>query len=457
MNKYVKDKDFNKALYSVAIPVALQTMLSSSFSVVDQIMIGQLGSTDIAGVGLAGRFASLHGVVSGAIATVAGIMIAQYMGKKSRKDIEKSISVNILLALITAVIFTAVSLFFPSRIMSLYTEDVSTLDVAAGYLSVIAFTFVMQAVQGITATILRCMNKASFTLFAGIASAVINTFLNYLLIFGKFGVPAMGVKGAAIATVCAQCVYALILTTAAVSNFKKVYGSFRPSINLGADGFRQYLSILLPILITEFLWGLGENVYSTIYGHLGTEPCAAMTLISPVIVLTIGALSGVSQAAGIIIGKLLGKGDYDEAYEKSKLLMFYGLVCALILSFMLIILKKYYVNLYQVDDRVKTTAIMIMVAFATVSPIKTLNMILGGGILRSGGVTKLLTIIDTIGTWGFGVPLGLLSAYVWNLTIPNVYFLLSLEELVRLLISLFIFRKRIWMNSLKTTEEKENG
>ena len=210
----------------------------------------------------------------------------------------------------------------------------------------------------------------------------------------------------------------------------------------------EYLMILFPILVNEFLWSLGENVYAAIYGHLGTDSVAAMTLTNPIQGLMIGALSGLAGAAGVIIGKQLGKKNFDKAYADARKLLVMGLVGALALSVLLLAMRGLYVGIYRVDESVKQTASQILVAFAIICPVKVLNMILGGGIIRSGGDTKTVMCIDLTGTWIFGVPLGLLTAYVFHLSIPYVYFILSLEEVIRLLISLVIFRRKKWMQNL---------
>lgn len=211
----------------------------------------------------------------------------------------------------------------------------------------------------------------------------------------------------------------------------------------------QYLGILAPILVCEFMWSLGENVYAAIYGNIGTDACAAMTMTGPIQGLVIGALSGLAQAAGILIGKSLGNEEYDKAYKDSKRLMWYGLAGSLVLSVALVLLGQFYVRIYNVEPQVRTMAYQLLVVFAIVSPVKVQNMILGGGIIRSGGKTQYVMWVDLIGTWIIGVPLGLLSAFVFDLPITYVYFILSMEEVVRLLISVVIFRKKRWMRTLE--------
>ena len=436
---------FFASVCSLAVPVALQSMLQASFSIVDQIMIGQLGSVSVAGVGLAGKFASIYSVIVSAVGVVAGIMISQYLGQKNQREVRRIFFVNLLISLGLACVFTLLCGGFPSQIMGLYTTDVPMGQAAAAYLRIITATFVPIAGATMLSTLLRCLEKAQLPLYASIASAVLNTGLNYVLIFGRLGLPAMGASGAAIATVISTWVNFLLMLAMLGRNGSVLKASGRA----GKFNLRQYLAMLLPILVCEFLWSLGENIYAAIYGHMGTEASAAMMLINPIQSLVIGALCGLSQAASVIIGKKLGSKEYDEAYRDSWRLIRYGFIGSVILSALVVATSPMYVEIYQVDAAVKLLTRQILLAYALVAPFKVLNMIAGGGVIRSGGKTNYVMAIDIIGTWGFGVPLGLLSAFVWKLPIPYVYFLLSLEECVRFAITVVILRSKRWMQSLK--------
>ena len=212
------------------------------------------------------------------------------------------------------------------------------------------------------------------------------------------------------------------------------------------DGFLA--SVLLPLFVCEASWSLGENVCAAIYGRMGTEQSAAMTLTAPIQGLAIGALCGLSQAAGVIVGKRLGGEDYDGAYRAAKRLMVYGAVGASVLCAVVLLTSGAYVEIYQVSRTVKRLTRQILFVYALAAPFKVLNMILGGGILRSGRRTAYVMGIDMLGTWGFGVPLGLLGAFVWRLPIASVYLLLSLEECIRFAISMAVFRRKRWMRRL---------
>ena len=366
----MRSNSFVKSVIKIAIPVALQCMLQSSFSIVDQVMVGNLGSTSVAAVGIAGKLSSLYAVVIGAVVSVAGIMISQYIGAKDEKEVNRSFCLNTSISVIIAVVFMSACLLLPTQLMGLYSTDNQTIKSASEYLTIISFGFLPYAIDMLISTRLRCMDKAVLPLIFSIISNAVNTGLNYVLIFGKFGIAAMGVNGAGIATVASQLfnTLLLIISLIVVCRNKKIEFTF--SVKLTKMTYGKYVAILLPILVTEFMWSLSENVYASIYGHIGTLECAGMTLTYPIQGLMIGALSGLAQASGILIGKELGRGEFDSAYKKSKSMILYGFIGSCVLSAALMYLMNFYTDTYNVEKIVKQTAQQILLVFAVVSPIK---------------------------------------------------------------------------------------
>lgn len=449
---FMEQRSFFSSVVKIAVPVGLQSMLQSSFSMIDQLMVGQLGSTAVAAVEVAGRPAFIYSVVAGAAAAIAGIMISQYLGMRDERMADRSLSVNLAAVTLLAAAFTVLCLLFPGEIVRIFIQDdLAILEAGRDYLVRIAWTCLPMGIASVLAVMIRCMDRAVLPLCAGITSAVVNTVLNYALIFGRFGFHALGVTGAAVASVISQLVNLVLILAMFYRVRVRGKGGFRLSLSLGREGYRQYMVMLLPVLINEFLWSVGQNVNTCIYGHIGTGDLAAMSMTGPVQGLFIGALTGVSQAAGILIGKRLGAEEYDEAYEESKRLMWYGLAGSLALSALLILLRGPYVLLYKVEPDVHASAARLLLAFAILAPVKVANMILGGGIVRSGGKTTYIMAIDMIGTWLVGAPLGLFTAFVLRLPIHLVYFILSQEELVRLLLTLLVFRRKKWMMCLQKT------
>lgn len=439
---------FIKSLCKIAIPVTLQSMLQASFSIVDQIMIGQLGEINVSAVGLCGNFSLIFSVVIGAVSTVAGILIAQFIGADDAKEAWRSLDISMICGIIISALFLFASGVFSSQILGLYTKDMSIINVGAVYFRIVAFSYIPMAISIVLSAWLRCREHAVIPFLASLGAVFVNTGLNYVLIFGKLGFPTMGIQGAAIATLISQLFNLAFIIVGFVICIKKDKDKPLLSFRFEKITGKQYFIIIMPILVSQFLWSLGQNVESAVYGHLGTSNLAAYTLTSPIQSLIVGALSGLSAAAGVMVGKRLGKKEYDEAYKESKKIMCAGLIGAVLVSALLILLAGVYTELYRVEYNVKELGKILLIVFALYAPIKVENMILSGGIIRSGGNTKIIMIIDTIGTWFIGIPLCLLAAYVFKWGIVGVYTLLTTEEIFRLVVSLVIFKKRKWMISL---------
>ena len=385
------------------------TMLQSSFSIIDQLMIGQLGENSIAAVGLGGNFMLIFSVVIGAIGTVAGILISQFIRADDEREAWRGFTVSNLFGIAVAMIFMLASFCFANSILGLYTTDAETIIIGTPYLRILSFTFIPMAISTVVATWLRCNEHAT----------AISQMLNLLFMLAGF-------------------VYCL----------QKEKKNILFSIQMEKISMAEYMIMIMPILISEFLWSLGQNINSAVYGHIGTDSLAAYTLTCPIQGLFVGALSGLSAAAGVIIGKELGQKEYDGAYKESKKLMWLGAAGSAVLSLVLIVASGLYVSFYQVAADVKSVAQLLLIVFAIYAPVKVINMILGGGIIRSGGNTKIIMIIDIVGTWLVGIPLCLFAAYVLKLSIVPVYAILSVEEIVRLVITLVMFKKKTWMRTI---------
>lgn len=440
--------EFMKSLCKIAIPVTLQSMLQTSFSIIDQIMIGQLGETNISAVGLCGNYSLIFSVVIGAVSTVAGILIAQFTGANDDKEAWCSFWVSIIAGVLISFMFLSASSFFTARILGFYTKDTDIINAGIVYFKIVAFTYLPMAINNILSAWLRCKEHAAIPFLASLGAVAVNTGLNYVLIFGKLGFSSMGIKGAAIATLVSQLFNLVLIFIGFVICVKNDGNKPVMSLRFKKITIRDYLIIIMPILVSEFLWSLGQNVESAVYGHLGTANLAAYTLTCPIQGLIVGALSGLSAAAGVMIGKRLGKKEYDDAYKESGKIMFAGLIGAVFVSTQLILLAGAYTGLYRVDHNVKELGKILLIVFAFYTPIKVENMILGGGIIRSGGNTRIIMIIDIIGTWCIGIPLCFMAAYVFHWGIVGVYTLLTTEEIFRLIVSLVVFKKRKWIISL---------
>lgn len=431
-------KPFFRNVMTIALPVAFQSLVQSSFSVVDQVMIGQLGETAIKAVGFGGKFLSLALMVIAGCASAAGILTAQYEGQANRRALEQSFCQVFLISLAVSGLFLAVSTILPGTIMGWYSPDTSVISLASGYLQIFAWSLPFSTVTSLYSVVLRCCGHPVSPLYASGAGILANTALNALLIFG-FG---WGVQGAALASLLAQILMA-VMTWCLVRRNLPWFG-LMPAV----AGLKTVIVILLPLVVTEFLWSLGENIYSMVYGHMGTGASAAMTMTVPLQSMTMGLLSGFSQAAAILIGQRLGAQDRIGAWQDSLSLIRYSLFGSLILAGLLCLGAPFYVRLYSVDESVRQMCQQLILVFALFSIVKTQNMVLGGGVLRSGGKTAWVLAIDITGTWGMGVPVAIWAGQA-GFPVAMVYALLSLEEVLRLAITAGVFASRKWMETIR--------
>ena len=438
------EKRFLMEVMNISIPVALQSMLQSSFSMIDQVMVGQLGDQSVAAVEIASKPGFIYAFLISAISTITAIMTSQYIGKNNREAEEKTLCINLLVMFIVGSCFLLAFSIFRNSFISLFSNDHPVEQRGIEYLQVIVLTFIPLGICNILSVPLRCHNHSMWPLYIGIFTALVNTFFNFCLIFGHFGAPSLGVQGAAIASVISQMVGAFLTLVC----IYKLYGRINISLRLDQKGYQQYFKMLLPIAFSECLWAVGQSVNTYVYGHMGTNELAGMSLTGAIQGLTIGALSGLAQAAGILIGKRLGRNEYDEAYSESIRICEFGFIGSVVLSLMIVLLRSSYVGVFQVSPSAKSIGEKILLVFAFLMPAKVLNMILGGGVIRSGGKTKYIMMIDILGTWFIGVPLAVFTGLFLKLSIVWVYLILSQEEMVRLLLTAYMFRSRKWMNTI---------
>jgi Na+-driven multidrug efflux pump len=295
---------------------------------------------------------------------------------------------------------------------------------------------------------LRSCGNVTLPLYTGFLKVLLNTFLNYLLIFGNLGFPAMGVYGAALATALAHFLEMLIFLV--VIYGKKMVGSF--SINRfniqNQQLFQLFLFTSIPLVLGELSWALGETVYAAIYGQMGTQAMASISIVFPLMALSVGFFTGLSNSAAIMLGNQLGAGDNEKTYQNAMRFIKLAASFSAIMGLICIAFARLYVSAYEVSEQVKDDAFWIIVVFALYISIKVSNMTIGQGILRSGGDTQFTTRLGVIGSWLLGVPIGAIAAFYFKFSIVWVYTLLSTEEIFRVIL---VYRRVIskkWMNNL---------
>ncbi|MBE6072889.1 MAG: MATE family efflux transporter [Clostridium butyricum] len=443
-----------KTLLDIAIPISMQNLLMASLSAVDQIMIGKLGTIYVAGTGIGYKIPNLFVITITAVATSTSIIVSQYYGANNKRGMIKALKGNGIFALLLLCAFLFPSVLFSKSLINLFTQEKDVINIANSYFRIILISFLPIAVRALVSSYMRSIKKIKIVVVASIISVITNTILNYILIFGKMGFPKLTYVGAAVATVISIYVECIILIIA----FRKEITEYGFNIfvenKVDKKFFKTIRLILVPLLVTEFLWGLGDTLYSLIYSRIGIKEMASMALTYPIQNACIGLFGGVSAAAAIVVGNFLGADKKEEAYDYSIWFIKLGIIGGIILGILLAAINKLYVNLYAVDLEVRNMTYTMIIVYAFIAWIKISNMIAGGGIIRSGGETKITLYMDLLGTWVLGIPLGFICAFLLDVDLPIVYLAISFEELVRFIISLVVVKRKKWMMNI-TKEEKE--
>lgn len=443
--KLIKQLNF-KTLFSIALPISIQSLLQSSLGMIDQIMIGQLGETAVASVNLGTRLMFIMVYSLSGISAVSSIYTSQYEGAGTKEKHSAVMKITILEGLLCVLPFLIAGLFFPQQIVRIFSEDNTVIQKGANYLFITAFGFIPKLFSISISAILRCTGKAKITLITGLSSVAINTVLNLIFIFGLGPIKAHGVEGAAIATVIAIFIEATIN----IIYLEKTKHPSRLSLAIKAKAdkgfYKKFAITTLPAIGNECFWALGDAIYSGIYGHMSTVSLAAITLTFPIQGMSVGFFSGLSAAAGVIIGNNLGAKKTKEAYTLAWDFFKLCIIGCGIIGILIVLFGSVYLKFYNVTDEVKLYTKSLLAIFACYLWVKVSNMVMLGGVLRSGGKTRYTLILDLIGTWGIGIPLGFLCAFVFKWNILMVYTAINIEEVIRLTLGLIKVKSKDWIS-----------
>lgn len=446
--KFIKELNF-KTLFSIALPISIQSLIQSSLGMIDQIMIGQLGENAVASVNLGTRLMFIMVYTLSGISAVSSIYTSQFEGAGTKEKHSVVMKTTIIEGLICVLPFLIAGLFFPSTVVRLFSNDSLVIENGAKYLFITAFGFIPKLFSISASAILRCTGKSKITLITGFISVISNTILNLIFIFGFGPIKAMGVSGAALATVIAIIIEAMVN----IIYLEKTKHPSRLSLAIKAKAekkfYKKFIITTLPAIGNECFWALGDAIYSGIYGHMSTVSLAAMTLTFPIQGMSVGFFSGLAAAAGVIIGNNLGAKKTKEAYTLAWDFFKLCVIGCLILGLIIVLFGSIYLNFYNVANEVKTYTKSLLVIFACFLWVKVSNMVMLGGVLRSGGKTRYTLILDLIGTWGIGIPLGLISAFVFKWNILLVYTAICIEEIIRLALGLKKVKSKDWISIIE--------
>lgn len=442
------DKFFLSRTAAIAFPVAFQSMLNLITNLADTLMIGKLGENSIAAVGLGNKVFFVYILLVFGISSGIGILSAQYYGNNDIKNIRRVLGLGLIIALVASILFTGSTLFIPKTLMQIFTTSPETISLGISYLSIVGLSYPFTAISNIYISSIRAMGEVKLPIITSFFTIIINIFLNYVFIFGKFGMPMMGVAGAGLATVIARIVeMTLLLILLKIIKHPTVY-SISDMFVYPKDLIMQFSKTSIPTILNEFFWGLGITLYSVAYGRIGTKAVAAITIASTLQdILQVGA-TGLAASTVVILGYELGAGNLKKAKTYGTYFHILTIIVGSIISLITILVRKPFISLYSISPEVYNDVMLCLLVFAVYFPFKAMSIVNIVGILRSGGDTLVCFLLDLSGVWLIGIPLAFLGAFVWHLPIYSVYALVMVEEVYKVFVGYARYKQYKWLRNL---------
>lgn len=436
MSLMVRDKGFYKNLLAIALPIALQNAISFGVQMMDTVMVGSLGDVALSAANLAGQPYFIFMVFNFGLSSGGSVLIAQYWGKGNTDVVRRVIGMSVRYITITAILFTSVCFFFPTQIMSLFSHEAPVIEQGAQYLRVVAFSYLFNGIAGCYLMSLRAVENVNLSTLVYTISFFVNVFFNYCFIFGKFGMPALGVVGAAVGTVIAR--FTEFLCVLIYSSFfeKKIQFKLRYLFLREKELIPDYLRHSLPVVGSELVWSFGSVTQAAIIGRIGSTFVAANSIASVVQQLAMVFMFGLGSAAAVTIGKTVGEGKTTQAKQRGKTIVILAIGIGILACGIILAIRGPIVQIYRVSAEVKTLAVQIMGVMACLIALSSLEIVCISGILRGGGDTKYAFIVDCCCTWLIGVPMGFLAGFVWKLPVLWVYVCLRADIPVRVTLCL---------------------
>lgn len=453
------DRIFLGKALKIACPVAMQGMLNTIVNLVDTMMIGTLGATAIAAVGLANKYFFVFSLLVFGVVSGSGILAAQYWGNHDVKNIRKVLGLALTIALSGAVLFLAAGLISPDSVMRIFTESQASIALGASYLAVAVLSYPFTAVTNVFVAMLRAVNQVKLPVMTSCMAILINIVLNFLFIFpertmvlgnASFLIPGlgMGVVGAALATLTARIAEMTVLVTVIYWKKWPVAARITEMFGYSKAFVSQFFQTASPVILNEFMWGLGTTMYSLAYGRMGDDAVAAITIATTIQDIAVVLFQGLSAATAVILGNEMGAGKLKKAEKYATYFFLLQFLVTIAGALAIIAGRGVVISWYRITPKVAADVSMLILIFAAYMPAKMFNYINIVGVLRSGGDTKMCLFLDTSGVWCIGVPLAFLGGLVWKLSICQVYGLVMLEEVYKMALGYWRYRQKKWLKNL---------
>ena len=428
---FVRDREFYKKVLTIAVPITLQSLITFAINMMDTVMVGKLGEIPLSAASLSGQIFFITTILCFGIGGGGSVLTSQFWGKKDKESISKTLSIILKLNIIVGVIFLALSLFIPDKLLMFYTDDINVIRAGVPYLKLVSIMYPLFCITTGISVIFRTVSQIKISVIANSVAFVLNVFFNWIFIFGKFGAPALGLSGAAIGTVIARVVECSIMVGYLFFIDKKINFTFKSLLGFDKEIFKKYIKTGINVLISDAILVAGLTSLTMILGRLGPEMIAANSICSIVIQLSTIMIAGIGSSGLVIIGNTVGEGKIKLAREQAKTFLLISIITGIISALIIVLAKPIAIDFYSVSDETKHIAYQLMNGAAFIIIFQVPSIVLTKGILRGGGDTKFLLYADVTFLWVLSIPLGILAAFVFKFPPALIYICLKFDEIIK--------------------------
>ena len=444
------NRNFIKNMLRLSIPIAFQQLLVSCAQLVDTAMVTKLGNIAVSAVGVSSRWIFLMNLFYFGISSGSAALIAQFWGAKDKKNIKKSYGVALLFGAMVAVVFSLSMFIIPQHMIRVFTGEQEVIDVAVQYMKIVAFMGIFSAFNQISCTALRATERVNPPLITSFISVATNTVLNYILINGKLGFPALGVRGAALASLIATAVQSVLLFTVLRTSKDIFNAKFKEFFKLSKAFIRRFSIVCLPVVFNEVAWAIGTNIYVMVFARQGSEAYAGYTIFSSVEQIAFVFFVGICHACSIMTGKTIGEGNSNGAYKLAKKFVIMTPVIGIVTGTIFMFIRNPVLSLLEIETQgAFDIASKLIMIYCLWLPIRNIPYTLIVGTFRAGGDTKVGIVYDCISLYLIGVPvvaiLGLIVKVDFEYLLIAMYLC---EDIPKSLMSIHRFRSKKWIKNL---------
>ncbi len=443
------DRSFWRAALPLALPIALQNLLMTSFRLVDTLMVGRLGDVSLAAVGLAGYVSFLVELISFGMASGGAVFMAQYHGAGNRAGILRSFGAMLMVMAPLGLLFTLLVGLFPARVMGLFTNDARLIAEGARYLRFASLSYAPLSLSLMVAAVLRCTERVHIPLVTSGVCAALNALLGYALIFGAFGLPAMGVLGAGLALAVSSMLNLLLLLLLAKLKRTIVFSPLRQIFAL--RGFlKTFWPRAMPALLNEMLWGLSVVCINMVFGRLGVDNFAALTMQRTIGDIVFVFFIGICNACNILVGKSIGAGRVEEGKAYARRFLYFVPLLGAALGLVVFSLRGPLVSMFDLSHAASATARTLLLIYAVDVSIRNIPYVATAGIFRAGGETRFGMFVDIAVQYGIVLPIAALCGLVWKLPFALTYLcVFAAEDVTKLVLILPFYRSMRWIKPIR--------